>query len=66
MLQEQRERQRHQRAPFKPFSLHLVGRTLNVTTADHLFIAPRGDLLVLFPPDFDPEQVARVDGQNVR
>ena len=59
-------------APFKPFSLHLTsGRTLSVTTADHLLIAPRGDLLVLFPPDggvcvIDPEQVASVDVQNAR
>ena len=59
-------------APFKPFSLHLTsGRTLNVTTADHLGIAPRGDLLVLFPPDggvcvIDPAQVASVDVQTAR
>ena len=59
-------------APFKPFSLHLTsGRTLSVTTADHLLIAPRGDLLVLFPPDggvcvIDPAQVASVYVQNVR
>ncbi len=59
-------------APFKPFSLHLTsGRTLNVTTADHLLIAPRGDLLVLFPPDggvcvIDPAQVASVEVQTAR
>lgn len=58
-------------APFKPFSLHLTsGRTLKVATADHLLLAPRGDLLVLFPPDggvcvIDPAQVATVDGQGV-
>ena len=60
------------KAPFKPFSLHLTGgRTLNVASADHLGIAPRGDLLVLFPPDggvcvIDPAQVASVDVQTVR
>lgn len=59
-------------APFKQFSLHLTsGRTLNVTTADHLGIAPRGDLLVLSPPDggvrvIDPAQVASVEVQTAR
>jgi hypothetical protein len=54
-------------APFKPFDLHLTsGRTLAVTTPDHLLISPRGDLLVLFPSDggvcvIDPAQVATLD-----
>ena len=39
-------------APFKPLELHLTsGRTLPVTTPDHLLFSPRGDLVVLFPPD---------------
>ena len=59
-------------APFKPFSLHLTsGRTLQVATPDHLLVAPRGDLLVLFPIAggvcvIDPVQVASVDVQPVR
>ncbi len=54
-------------APFKPFAIHLSsGRTLQVVTPDHLLFSPRGDLLVLFPPDggvcvIDPEQVASMD-----
>jgi hypothetical protein len=39
-------------APFKPFAVHLSsGRTLKVLRADHLLFSPRGELLVLFPPD---------------
>jgi hypothetical protein len=59
-------------APFKPFAVHLSsGRTLKVLTADHLLFSPRGDLLVLFPPDggvcvIDPEQVASVDVETNR
>ena len=38
-------------APFKPFTLHLTsGRTIKITTPDHLLFSPRGDLLVVFPP----------------
>jgi hypothetical protein len=54
-------------SPFKPFALHLTsGRTMQVVTRDHLLISPRGDLLVLFPPNggvsvIDPEQVASLD-----
>lgn len=57
-------------APFKPFDLHLTsGRTLAVNTPDHLLFSPRGDLLVLFPPDggvcvIDPAQVATLDISN--
>ena len=37
-------------APFKPFILHLIsGRTIKITTPDHLLFSPRGDLLVVFP-----------------
>lgn len=37
-------------APFKPFTLHLTsGRTIKITTPDHLLISPRGDLLIVFP-----------------
>jgi hypothetical protein len=54
-------------APFKPFELHLTsGRTLAVSTPDHLLISPRGDLLVLFPTEggvcvIDPAQVATLN-----
>jgi len=54
-------------SPFKPFAVHLTsGRTMQVVTPDHLLFSPRGDLLVLFPPDggvcvIDPAQVASVD-----
>ncbi len=54
-------------APFKPFALRLSsGRTMQVITPDHLLFSPRGDLLVLFPPEggvsvIDPEHVASVD-----
>jgi hypothetical protein len=57
---------------FKPFSVHLSsGRTLPVAAPDHLLFSPRGDLLVLFPPDggvcvIDPEQVASLDVRPAR
>ncbi|MBM3879344.1 MAG: hypothetical protein FJ387_06445 [Verrucomicrobia bacterium] len=59
-------------APFKPFAVHLTsGRTLQVVTPDHLLFSPRGDLLVLFPPEggvcvIDPDQVASVDVQTAQ
>jgi hypothetical protein len=58
--------------PLKTFALHLSsGRTLRIVTPDHLLFSPRGDLLVLFPPDgglcvIDPEQVASVDVPSSR
>jgi hypothetical protein len=37
-------------APFKPFTLRLSsGRSIKITTPDHLLFSPRGDLLVVFP-----------------
>jgi hypothetical protein len=57
-------------APFKPLELHLTsGRTLAVTTPDHLLFSPRGDLVVLFPSDggvcvIDPAQVATLNISN--
>ena len=57
-------------APFKPLELHLTsGRTLPVSTPDHLLFSPRGDLVVLFPPDggvcvIDPAQIATINILN--
>jgi hypothetical protein len=54
-------------APFKPLELHLTsGRTLPVATRDHLLLSPRGDLVVLFPPDggicvIDAAQIAAIN-----
>jgi hypothetical protein len=59
-------------SPFKPFAVHLSSaRSLAVITPDHLLFSPRGDLLVLFPPDggvcvIDPSQVAGTEVQNAR
>ena len=54
-------------APFKPFSLHLSsGRTIKISTPDHLLFSPRGDLLVVFPSTggvfvVEPAHVASLD-----
>ena len=37
-------------APFKPFTLRLIsGRSIKISTPDHLLFSPRRDLLVVFP-----------------
>ena len=54
-------------APFKPFTLHLTsGRTIKITTPDHLLFSPRGDLLVVCPSAggvcvVEPEHVESLD-----
>ena len=54
-------------APFKPFTLHLTsGRTIKITTPDHLLFSPRGDFLVVFPSAggvciVEPEHVDGLD-----
>ena len=59
-------------APFRPFEVHLSsGCTLKVITPDHLLFSPRGDLLILFPPEggvsvIAPEQVASIDMKPTR
>lgn len=40
------------RAPFRPFSIHLAdGRALKIVTSDHIMISPTNDEFAVYLPD---------------